>query len=557
MSRVDENSQAGYGRRDFRVNRTRPHIGQWIADMSQTILRPNLAASWHADSRPLELLISVAEGRPGEPNPYAILFSKLRRTLESLGSIQVVEHPESRLAFAAHRAELRGSRPIHLAFAAPHQAYLTPSVVTAIVPLWGFRDIPSTELSRDARQNWKRIAGRADALFVSDSSLAKVFRDAQVETPIEIVPTPVSARLDDVHAWSPERSTMILCRHVAWGGPPPVVIARDVVEASTPVEPPRLNIAEPPHGPIPPPRLARLGQAARALPGRARRVAARSAKRGYDRLVRRWLSQEAHDRLRGLKRAILRGPALPARAPGTPSVASPSVAVPERNELRLQGLVFLAEVDYTDPGVNDVDLITSFLFAFRDRADATLVVRLRTTPEREPNDFWRFAHHYEIQYFRHQCRLVVISESLNDESHAELFAASKFVVDTRKSAREAWLIDEARAAGRPLIAPAHSALTDRLDPLFSLLVRSSPEPAAWPHDPLARRETLQDRLDWNDLRRQLTNTSELSSEAYRSMATFARHRSDDGMSTPSIARAWREALDRLPHRSSDTLSWTA
>ncbi|MDX2036575.1 MAG: hypothetical protein SFX72_07980 [Isosphaeraceae bacterium] len=481
-----------------------------------------------------EILVSF--GRRGdEPNdPHRVHFELIRPVLERLGRIREVTHPESRLAFAAHSARSRGLTPVHLAFAEPHEVYLTPTVCTAVVPLWGFEEIPDSDLCRNTRQNWARVVSRADAVLTACESAAEAFRGAGIEVPIRVMPFPVDSEFRELPTHSSDRVS-IECRHLVRGGPSPSV---EAIESSH-------AVVYPDH--VTPHAAHRLF--IRALPARAKRAAVRTVKRGYDRFVRRWLSQEAHDRLKGLKRAVLRRgvPVEPTQAAGPP--------LPTRKTLTLDGPTFLATVDYRDPGTNDIDLITAFSIAFRSRENVTLVVALETTPDREPHDLWRLLHHYELVKISHECRLVFISEPLAAESTAELMRGCRYVVDTRRSAREARAVGRALAAGRPVIAPDHSALADVVSDRTGFVVRSSPEPAAWPHHPEGRRDSLARRLDWADLRNRFLEAAALSEEAYRGLSDACRELSDEhAPKLDALVENWRSALEATSARA-EGLDW--
>jgi hypothetical protein len=477
----------------------------------------------------------VAERPAGTPNPHEHHFEARREVLGSLGNVQRLTHPESRLAFAAHKAESKGKRALHLAFGAPHEVYLTPLVTTAVVPLWGYPDIPAQDICRNTRQNWSRVISRADAVFVGAEATAQAFRDGGVSTPITCRPMPVPSAFLTLPDWSEPARVVLNVPHQSWGGPR---LLKPTVEET-----------EPEAAPVPPP--APRPHPVRALPGRAKRLAARTVRHGYHQLIRRWISDEAHTRLKSLKRTILRQP----RPISPPRQAPDGPALPLTGELRLGGLTFLARVDYTDPGTNETDLLTAFLIAYRSRPDATLVLSLATTPEREHHDVWRISHHYEMLKITHECRVVVVLEPESPADRAALMQAAKYVLDTRRTAREAWFVTSALAAGRPVIACDHSSLRDWVSPEVGFVVRSSEEPAAWPHHPEERRESLARRIDWADLRNQLASAGRLGKTEYEALSRRGREVAESRGSFSACQTAWSEAIAGLRTGSTQRLEW--
>jgi hypothetical protein len=59
------------------------------------------------------------------------------------------------------------------------------------------------------------------------------------------------------------------------------------------------------------------------------------------------------------------------------------------------------------------------------------------------------------------------------------------------------------AAGRPIVAPVHSALGEYLSFDAGFPVESHPEPASWPNDPSQRIRTTRHRIVWQSLQEQI------------------------------------------------------
>lgn len=142
--------------------------------------------------------------------------------------------------------------------------------------------------------------------------------------------------------------------------------------------------------PGPKPGLARLGYAV--------------ARDGYRIYVKRWLSQEALDKISRAKNKGL-------QATGHEPVMAPDPLLPS-TPLTLEGLIFTSIFNLGDRRKNHVDLLTAFLLAFRDREDVTLVIKLATNPTREHHEINLLSHMYHSLRIEHSCRLVVITSTL-------------------------------------------------------------------------------------------------------------------------------------------------
>ena len=63
----------------------------------------------------------------------------------------------------------------------------------------------------------------------------------------------------------------------------------------------------------------------------------------------------------------------------------------------------------------------------------------------------------------HKCRLVLITDFLTDEGMADLMRVTTFYVNTSKAEGACLPLQQSLAAGRPSIAPDHTAMADFMD----------------------------------------------------------------------------------------------
>jgi glycosyltransferase involved in cell wall biosynthesis len=545
-------------------------------------------------TRPYAFLVSTTGCAKGIRNSlgsaaysYYFVLEALAPVLEKLGTWRLIDHPESSLPFAAARAEADGYRPIHLALHPPQDVYLTPALPNVIFPFWEFPDIPDRDFEYDSRQNWARICQRADLILTACEFTRDAFRRAGVDVPIGVVPVPLRPEHFEVPAWDPQHSWTLTCRHVAWGGPsettPGPLEEPEPVEAQAPTS----------AGPGPKSGLKRRGYLAartvfrkiyprlgtktleriartrhyllvtsgrdpvtmQAIPGGRLGLASLGyavARDGYRIHVKRWLSLEA---LEAITRAKVRTLKLIGREP----VMAPDPLLPA-TPLTLDGLLYSSIFNLGDRRKNHLDLLSAYLLAFRDREDVTLVIKLATNPVREHHEISLFRKMYELLGISHKCRLVVITDFLNDWQMADLMRVTTFYVNTSRAEGACLPLQQSLAAGRPSIAPDHTAMADFMDDQVGFVPRTHPEPTYWPHDPEMKTETYWNRMVWTDLRDHLLASADLvenDPDRYRDMAEVARARMASYASRKVVEEALREALDRLPSVETGRFSWAS
>jgi glycosyltransferase involved in cell wall biosynthesis len=446
---------------------------------------------------------------------YGFVVKALAPALERLGHWRPVIAPESRLVDAAARAIEEGFRPVHLAVTPVQAAYLTPAVPTILFPFWEFPRIPDRDFGWETRHNWARVARRASVIVTACEMTAKAFRRAGVGCPVEVVPVPVADETFRIPAWSPDFIWRAECRHLILGG-----------ERKEPDAPPADTIP-----PLPSWRDRYRRHIKPRLPGWAQRCV--------------WETRGA------LSRALT--PRRPAAAAVEPSVPR----VPP-GPLELSGLVYTSIFNLADLRKNPHDLLTAFLLAFKDRPDATLVLKLTTNPEVEI---------YHVEYFRglcaelaikHRCRVVIIAGYLSDEELHGLFRASTFYVNTSRAEGACLPLQQALASGRPVIAPAQTAMADYMNDRVGFVVASQAEPTHWPHDPQKRVKTTWQRLDWSSLRDQYLRSAGLVDSRpaeYEVMSARARDHMKHFASIDVVTEAFRRVIDHLVEAPLGALGW--
>ena len=522
------------------------------------------------ETRPLAFLVSttpcarsIREHLGSPAYSYYFVVEALAPVLEAFGTWRLVDHPESRLAFAARKAEAEGYRPVHLAINPLQDVYLSPALPNVLFPFWEFPEIPDRAFGDDARQNWVRACRPAALVLTACGFTAAAFRRAGVNCPVGVVPIPVPPGAFDLPDWDRSHAWTLTCRHEVLGpvDAPSTAPASPADEPSPEPEGPPRSAGERAwrgarwafrrvHPWMNPETVGKITRVKRRIAWAARqpkrRLAFAAVRDGYRRYVRRWLSLEALETVTGWKRSAL---ALVGREP----TAVPDPPLPS-GELTLGGggLVYLTIFNIGDRRKNHLDILTAFLDAFRDRPDATLVLKLVTNPLREHHEAGVLRAQYRAIGTPHRCRVVVITEFLDDAGMDDLFRATTYYVNASHAEGACLPLMRALAGGRPAVAPNHTAMADYVDDAVGFVPRAFPEPTYWPHDPEQRLETTRYRLVWSDLRDAFLESADVADRdpaRYEAMAAAARSRIAVYAGRDAAERALRAALADLPGAS--------
>ncbi len=166
------------------------------------------------------------------------------------------------------------------------------------------------------------------------------------------------------------------------------------------------------------------------------------------------------------------------------------------HELILEGVIYSSVFCPMDGRKNWFDMICGFCLALGDREDATLVLKL-THHDCELAILAMLGDLAKLPPFR--CRVVLIDGYLPDASYMRLTSLSSYTVNTSHGEGQCLPLMEYMSAGKPAIAPTHTAMADYITPANAFLLTSTREPAIWPHDPREAMRTRRHRIDFETL----------------------------------------------------------
>src|SRR5690606_35775034 len=114
-----------------------------------------------------------------------------------------------------------------------------------------------------------------------------------------------------------------------------------------------------------------------------------------------------------------------------------------------------------------------------------------------------------------QCRVVALHGFLDDDKYRELITLTDFYINASNAEGLCLPLMEFLSAGKPALAPRHTAMLDYLDEDIARLVETSEELASWSHDPVGILGSRRHRLNWESLM-----------QGYRDCHTLARTNPD-------------------------------
>jgi glycosyltransferase involved in cell wall biosynthesis len=164
--------------------------------------------------------------------------------------------------------------------------------------------------------------------------------------------------------------------------------------------------------------------------------------------------------------------------------------------VKFGGVVYTSVLNPADGRKNWTDIVTAFCWAFGDKPDATLILKM-VKGDSQGYRVKLFTMLAQLAPFR--CRIITLDGFLEDEDYVRLVAGTTYYVNASNAEGLCLPLMEYMALGKPVIAPRHTAMEDYIDPSAAFIVRSSPEHNVWPNDPRQRFNTMRERIHWDSV----------------------------------------------------------
>ena len=207
---------------------------------------------------------------------------------------------------------------------------------------------------------------------------------------------------------------------------------------------------------------------------------------------------------------------------GSEADRPPKAPDDRESAVEIDGVLYTAILNPHDGRKNLLDLLRAFCFALRDQPEATLLLKCVHSKTRRI----RRLLVDEIRRLRPlRCRVVAVDGFLSNEEYGRLARRSTFVVNASTGEGQCLPLMELMSCGVPAIAPPHTGMRDYVSADNALLVESSLEPTAWPHDPRKLYRTFRHRIHVETLIEGFRESFRVATddvERYRTMSLAAR-----------------------------------
>lgn len=214
----------------------------------------------------------------------------------------------------------------------------------------------------------------------------------------------------------------------------------------------------------------------------------------------------------------------------------PRLATVYRSLRAPANILYTAIFNPKDGRKNWEDIITGFVYAFRDDEGATLLIKITY---HDLGELYEDIFTFLIELHPFKCRLVFIHGFLSDEQYEQLLLHSHFIVNASRGEGQCLPLMEFMSAGVPAVAPDNTAMAEYIDSSNAFIVKSSPELTFWPQDPRQVFRTLWMRVDWESLVAAYSSSAKTyrgSRRAYTRMGEAAA-RAQQKYCSMAIARA--------------------
>ncbi len=168
--------------------------------------------------------------------------------------------------------------------------------------------------------------------------------------------------------------------------------------------------------------------------------------------------------------------------------------------LTLRGVIYTAVLNPADGRKNWLDMTAGFVWAFRHDPDAVLVIKL-THADLHESVHPILEHLSKLGDFA--CRIVLIQGMMSDGAYGALLDATSYALNTSDGEGQCLPLMEYMSAGRPAIAPRHSAMADYISRDNAFVIASHQRPSFWPHDERQATRCLRHEISFADYVHQL------------------------------------------------------
>ncbi len=451
---------------------------------------------------------------------YYFLLAAFLPALRQLGTVVTVADPEREVDAIFDQSRQKGEACVFLCFAPPHDVPVTLRCPTIPIFAWEFTTIPCEAWSEDPRSDWRVVFAHCGRAIALSTHTAELIRQAMGPGfPVYAIPAATFDSFAGQTAALPPLASQTL--HLRG------FLFDTAADARFSCAPPVPSLPQPAPLPAPPRNTLR------------RRIALTAE------YMRLWYRDAVHDILpRPVSRAVFlcgRGVygayrmAVPLPKPPAPQ------PVPEHN-VSLDGVVYVSVLPPNDGRKNWQDMLSGFAWTFRDNPETTLIVKMPSTAAEE---YVPEMDRILARFAPLKCRVLLFAGFLEDAEYQAMMRAATYYVNTSFCEGLCLPLMEFLSAGKPAIAPGHTAMADYITPDNAFVLRGSLEHYVWPFDPRVFFTTMRYRLSWPSLAAAFAASFRAATddgETYAAMSAAAQATMRAYCSTDVVRAALVEAL---------------
>ena len=419
-------------------------------------------------------------GRP--QYSYYFLLKSFRRIFEELGQVVMISQPYTQVDKVYETCQSNNEHCLFVCFTPPHLAPIDLKCPTMCLFAWEFSTIPSASWDGNPANNWCYVFSHHSGVIATSTYTAGIIRQALndygAEVPVLPIPSPAWDDFDCLRARDP-------LRHLETGSR---ISAPGHLQDSSETNFNLRNL------------LPRHFTEVQSWP---KSQAAAFPAHSPDGFIARARASKMH--LQNWYREVIQRH--PPRAPES-SILKPEKHEPRSVYLDIQGVVYTTVLNPKDGRKCHVDLLTAFIWAFREDPGVTLIMKMSQSNA----DLYRFElNHLLHQLYPFRCRVIIFNGFLTEDQYRRLVDASTFYVNTSLCEGLCIPLMEFLSSGKLVIAPNHTAMKDYVNEEVAFVIESTRETNVWPHDPRGHYTTERFRNNWESIVRAYRESYDLVS----------------------------------------------
>jgi glycosyltransferase involved in cell wall biosynthesis len=167
-----------------------------------------------------------------------------------------------------------------------------------------------------------------------------------------------------------------------------------------------------------------------------------------------------------------------------------------QGSIDLDGVVYTAILNPYDARKDWPQMINAFCEAFRDKPDATLLIKLT---HHDPADLVPEMLEAVHTMGPSACRVLLVHSYLEETQYHALLRNTTYALSVSRGEGQCLPLMEYMSAGVPAVACRHTSMLDYIDDNCAFVIDSSPQMGAWPHDQRQAYRTLRQRVHYQSL----------------------------------------------------------